>query len=727
MNKRFWIAGVALLPLLAATGPAFKPNQLRWWAIQPVVKKTPPALDDLGKKWARNEIDRFVYDGLKAKGLQPASEASREVYLRRVTLDLTGVPPTPSEAQAYLSDTAPGADERLVERLLASPRYGERWGRQWLDVVRYSDSDGFKQDDTRPNMWRYRDWVIQSWNEDKPFNRFVREQIAADELYPGDRKALVGLGFLRLFEDEFNQAHVRLRRQELLNDLTDNTAFAFLGVTLACARCHDHKFDPLLHRDYYRLQAFFANIRIDDEAPVVSPGEVAEYNAQMEKYRAAAKPVLDKIDALLADARAAYRKEATVRFPEEVQVVIGKTPAARTPLDWQIYHKAMTQVDVPDSDIVAKKFDAAKKATYAALLAELEPYASLLPKPLPVAQIMRDQAVAAPSTFILRAGSIDAPLDEVQPGFLSILDPSPAPVKPLPELNSSGRRSALANWLSDAGNPLSTRVIVNRIWQGHFGRGIAGTPNDFGVMGERPVNKDLLDWLTATFTGADGWSIKSLHRRIVLSATYRQSSSFREDAAAVDPDNKLLWRYPRRRLEAEAIRDSMLAVSGLLDPKMGGPGVFPRVPAGTEIQEGRHWAKSSGDEEEYRASVYIFARRLLRYPMLQSFDAPFAVESCGRRQETVTADQALELMNGQAATGFARALAKRVANDAGQSTDALVSRAFRLTLGREPSPVELQRGREFLTKQAGLANGRQGALEDMALSLLSTSEFLYID
>ena len=722
MNLKSILFAVAMMLPLA--GQTFKPQQRRWWAIQPVTAVTPPVLDPLGTSWAKNEIDQFVYDKLKAKGIQPAPLASRAVYLRRVTLDLTGLPPTPTEAQAFLGDTKPGAEERLVDRLLANPRYGERWGRHWLDVVRYADSDGFKQDDTRPNMWRYRDWVIESWNNDKPFDRFIKEQIAADELYPGDMKALPGLGYLRLFEDEFNQANIRLRRQELLNDTTDNTAFAFMGVTLGCARCHDHKFDPLLHKDYYRLQAFFANMKIDDESTLAPAREAAEYGAQMARYRAEAKPVLDQIDALLAVPRAKFRKEYTERFPVEVQAVIYKAPAGRSPMDWQIYHKAIPQVEVPDSSLLPKHLDAAGKAKYKALLAELDRYQALLPQPLPTVQIMRDQDVKSPATHILKAGSIESPLEEVAPGGLSILDPAPATIRPLPELNSSGRRTALANLLADPRHPLTTRVIVNRIWQGHFGRGIVATPNDLGLMGERPTHRELLDWLTATFTGTDGWSIKKLHRRILLSATYRQASDFRAEAAAIDNDNKLLWRYPRRRLESEAIRDSMLAVSGLLDRTMGGPGVFPSVPEGTEIQEGRHWRKSTGDADEYRASVYIFARRLVRYPMLQSFDTPLAIESCGRRQETVTADQALELMNGDAAANFARALAKRVANDAGQSAEALAERAFRLALGRAPSASELSRSQAFLTKQAGLGSG---ALDDLCLSLLSSSEFLYID
>lgn len=714
------------LPVLPQN-PTFKPQQLRWWAIQPVVTTAPPALDAAGAAWARNEIDQFIYDKLKAKGIQPSAAAPREVYIRRATLDLTGLPPSPAEVQAFLSDSRPGAEERLVDRLLASPRYGERWGRHWLDVVRYADSDGFKQDDTRPHMWRYRDWVIQSLNEDKPYDRFVREQIAADELYPGDTKALPGLGFLRLFEDEFNQAHIRLRRQELLNDLTDNTAYAFLGVTMACARCHDHKFDPLLHRDYYRLQAHFANLRIDDAAPLAAPDEVAKHQAAMEEYRRIAKPALDAIDAFMEGPRAKFRKQYTERLPEEVQSVIGMKASERSPIQWQIYHKAITQIEVPDSEVASKMLDNAGKAKYKDLLADLAQFDKHLPKPLPVAQVMRDQAMEAPATFVLLGGSLDAPAEEVAPGLLSILDPKPAPIQPLEKLQSSGRRTALADALADAKNPLSTRVIVNRVWHYHFGRGIVGTPNDFGVMGERPSHRELLDWLTATFTGTDGWSLKKLHRRILLSATYRQSSQYRAEAATADNENKLLWRYPRRRLEAEAIRDSMLYVSGLLNPQMGGPGVFPTAPEGTEIQAGRHWKKSSGAADEYRASVYIFARRLVRYPMLESFDAPLAFESCGRRQQTVTADQALELMNGQATASFARALAQRIANDSGQSNDALAERAYRLALGRAPSATELRRGSEFLAKQAALAGGAAGALEDLCLSLLSASEFLYID
>lgn len=705
--------------LIADEEYVFKPQQRRWWAIQPVTSPAVPQVDVAGQQWAVNSIDNFIYDKLQSKKIQPSGRAPRETYVRRATLDLTGVPPTPAEVQAFVSDKQPGAEERLVDRLLASPAYGERWGRHWLDVVRYADSDGFKQDDTRPNMWRYRDWVIQSFNEDKPYNRFVQEQLAADEMFPGDLKALPGLGFLRLFEDEFNQAHIRLRRQELLNDLTDNTAYAFMGVTLACARCHDHKFDPLLHKDYYRFQAHFANLRIIDDAALIPPTEQAAYNAKMAQYRETAKPTLDKIEELMVTPRAKFRKQYTERLPEEVQAIIAMPAKDRSPIQHQIYYKALTQIEVTDAEVGNKFLDAAGKAKYKALIAELDGYKKSLPTPMPVAQIMRDQDIISPSTYVLRGGSLDSPADEVQPGLLSIMNPAPSKVTPIQDLNSSGRRTALAQALTDPANPLVPRVIVNRVWHYHFGRGIVGSPNDFGVMGERPSHKELLDWLTHTFVNTDNWSIKTLHKRIMLSATYRQSSEFNEASAQADNDNKLLWRYPRRRLEAESVRDSMLFVSGLLDPKMGGPGVFPTAPDGTEIQAGRHWKKSRGPEDEYRRSVYIFARRLVRYPMLESFDAPLAFESCGRRQQTVTPDQALELMNGQATHTFAKALASRVANDEGQSPEAIAGRAYKLTLGRTPTPAEMQRATAFLSGP--------GRPEDLAQALLSSSEFLYID
>ncbi len=375
MNRRTSLrlaCATTLCLALLADEVSFKPQQRRWWAIQPVSLPAVPDIDADGRRWALNPIDHFIYDKLQAKNLNPSPPASRETYIRRVTLDMPGLPPTTDDDKTFLNDTRPGAEDRLVDRILASPAYGERWGRHWLDVVRYADSDGFKQDDTRPNMWRYRDWVIQSLNQDNPYDRFIREQIAADELYPGARHALPGLGFLRLFEDEFNQAHIRLRRQELLNDLTDNTAYAFLGVTLACARCHDHKFDPLLHKDYYRLQAHFANLRIIDDAPLASPAEIAEHNRRMALYREIARPTLDKIDALLETPRAKFRKQYTERLPEEVQAIIAMPAKDRSPIQHQIYFKAITQIEVPDAEVASKFLDAAGKSRYKALLAELD-------------------------------------------------------------------------------------------------------------------------------------------------------------------------------------------------------------------------------------------------------------------------------------------------------------------------------------------------------------------
>lgn len=693
--------------------------QKRWWAIQPVVVAPVPS----SAGWGTNEIDAFVLDKLRQKGLQPNPAADRATLLRRVTLDLTGVPPTLEELQAYLADATPGAWERVVDRLLASPRYGERWGRHWLDVARYADSDGFKADDTRPHVWRYRDYVIQSFNADKPYDRFVKEQIAGDELYPNNTEALVGLSFNRHFPDEYNAAHIRLRRQEMLNDITDAVGYAFLGVTLACARCHDHKFDPLLHKDYYRLQSFFANTKIHDDVVLDDAARQKEYAAQLAKWEAATSDLRKQMHAMLEPAREKFYAERLSRFPEEIQDILTMVPEKRDAEQWVLYRKAVAQVTFTEAELRGKLSREAQ-AGYRELEGALKEFDSLKPAPLAVAQTIADESAVAPSTHVLRGGAWDGQMELVEPGYLSILDSSAAKVTALP--NSTGRRTALANWLADAKNPLSTRVIVNRVWQYHFGRGIVGTSSDFGVMGERPSHRELLDWLTAKFTGEDGWSMKKLHKRILLSATYQQSSLSRADGERVDPDNKLLWKFSRRRLEGEAIRDSMLSVSGLMNPAMGGPGVFPPLPDGALPKGYQLWKTSADSEENNRRSVYIFVRRNLRYPMFQSFDMPDTHESCARRQVTVTPDQALELMNGKLITQWAQGMAKTVENDRGLDTRAKAERALRLAYARSPKPEEVAQAAEFLAKQATVAGSEQAALVDLCQALLSSNEFLYL-
>jgi hypothetical protein len=712
---------VYVLAVSAAEAPSFTPQQKRWWAIQPLAKPAPPEVKDAN--WSTNEIDRFILAKLEAKNLKPNPEASRYTLIRRATLDLTGLPPTPEEIQAFLNDKTSQAWERVIDRLLASPHYGERWARHWMDVARYADSDGFKADDTRPHIWRYRDWVIQSLNADKPYARFVKEQIAGDELYPGDTAAKVAVGFNRHFPDEYNAAHIRLRRQEMLNDITDATAYAFLGVTVACARCHDHKFDPILHKDYYRLQAFFANTRIDDDVNLDDAQTRAQYQAAYAKWDGATKAIREEMQALLKPIRDKRSQERLERFPEDIQSILTMKPEARNAEQWMLYHKAYPQVLFTDRELEnGLKGEQSKR--YKELKAQLAAFENIKPAEPNLAQTLADASTEAPSTHVLRGGAWDGQMEEVQPGFLSILDAAPAKVQPL--ANSTGRRSALASWIADPNNPLSNRVFVNRVWHYHFGQGIVATPNDFGVMGARPSHRELLDWLTVTFAREDGGSMKKLHKRIMMSSTYRQSSLSREDGQKADAENKLLWKFSRRRLEGEAVRDSMLAASGILNPKMGGPGLFPPLPDGALPKGYKLWNVDEEESEQFRRSVYIFVRRNLRYPMFQSFDMPDTHESCARRQASTTPDQALELMNGKLIARYAKFFAERVANDKGLDLRAQAERALRLAYARPVHPEEIASAVSFLEKQEKISGSREGALGDLCHTLLSSNEFLYL-
>jgi hypothetical protein len=387
--KRFGF--LLVVPLLLAA--QFKPYQLRWWAVQPVVKKTPPAGNS-------NPIDAFLLAKLAERGLQFRAPADKWTLIRRVTFDLTGLAPTPEEVSAFESDSSANAYEKVVDRLLASPRYGERAARYWLDIARYADSDGFKADDTRPNIWRYRDYVIRSFQDDKPYDRFIKEQIAGDELYPGNPDALIATGFNRHFPDESNAANIANRRQELLNDVTDTVSSAFLGVTVACARCHDHKFDPILHKDYYRLQSFFANTRIHDEAVVDSPETIATYHRKMADWEEKTRSFREEMAKLLDAQREIETKDRMSRFPEEIQKIFAIDPAKRTPLEQQYYRKALTQVEFHDADIAFKlKGDA--KLRYAELAKSVAGFDAWKPEPLAIAQTMVEESATAPPTHYL--------------------------------------------------------------------------------------------------------------------------------------------------------------------------------------------------------------------------------------------------------------------------------------------------------------------------------------
>jgi len=682
----------------------FTPGQRKYWAFQPVVKTAIPS----GR---RNPIDAFLQAKLAEKGIQPNPAADRITLLRRASLDVTGLPPTPEEVQEFVSDRAANAFEKVVDRLLGSPHYGERWGRHWLDLARYADSNGFKSDEPRPNIWRYRDYVIQAFNSDKPYDQFIREQIAGDELYPHDKNARIAVAFNRHFTDETNQPVIELRRQEILNDITDTVGSVFMGLTFGCARCHDHKFDPILHKDYYRLQAFFANIREEDHLTLLDGGNLQNYLNQRTVWEEKTRDLraqMQELTAPVAKGKADFYK---VRFSKGTQEALAADPARRSPLQQLLAIKAMPQITYQERAL-ARELKGEPKKRYAELEAELKKFDSIKPPDPPEAQTIIDHSGEAPKTYVLAAGAWEAPREEVQPGFLSILNPGNPKVTPL--MNSTGRRTVLANWLADPKNPLTARVMVNRIWHYHFGRGISGTPSDLGLMGDRPANQPLLDYLAATFQ-ENGWSIKKMHRTIMLSDAYQRSSTARTESAKADPDNKLLWRYDRHRLEGEAIRDSMLLASGKLNTKMGGPGIHPPLPPGAVPAKYGGWTPEKDPAEADRRSVYIFGKRIMVYPMFEAFDAPNPQESCARRFRTVIPAQSLILMNDQLVFDWSQALASRVLNDAGLSAEQQVDRAYRIALSRPPNERERAQVLIYMDEQTALIRDRLARNEKVPL------------
>jgi hypothetical protein len=697
--------GLMLSTLLGGAAFGGDATQRRnFWAFQGV--KRPPV-----PHAAANPIDAFIQAKMQSDGLKPNPPADRITLLRRVTFDLAGLPPTPAEVDAFVNDKSTNAFEKVVDRLLASPQYGERWARHWLDLARYAESEGFKSDETRPNAWRYRDYVVKSFNENKPYDRFVKEQIAGDELWPGNPEARVATAFNRHYPDESNARVLQQRRQEILDDITDTVAATFMGMTYGCARCHDHKFDPILQKDYYRLQAFFANATADDEIPIESKEWMEQYRAKKAIWEQQTKPVRDQIAALLEPVKQSTIKDFVEKYPPEIQAVIAKPAAERNPFEWQMYYKLKPYLAV-DDDTAAKSLKGPAKAKYQTLAAELKKFSSLDPGAEPLGIGMRDIDNRAPATHVLGSGVWDNPGVEVQPGFLSILDPNPAQITS-PGSWTTGRRTALANWLTNPSNPLTSRVMVNRLWVHHFGEGIVATPSDFGAMGQRPTNPELLDWLADEFVRS-GWDVKRMQKLIVMSKTYQQSSDFNTQSAGIDPKNKLMWRYPRQRLEGEVIRDSALYVVGLLNLETGGPSVYPELPDGAGKPRGG-WKTSTDPNQANRRSLYIFVRRNARYPMLEAFDMPDTHESCGRRTETITAPQALSLLNDKLTLQWAQAFAGRVIEQAGGDTNAQVETAFRLAYGRRPDGWEKDTVQTFFAKQKALLEERAAAGQKLAL------------
>ncbi len=725
------------------------------WAFTAPRPPTVPAVQNAG--WVATPIDAFILQGLEEKGLEPSPPADKLTLLRRVTFDLTGLPPSPAEQQAFLADDAADAYPRLVDRLLDSPRYGERWAQHWLDIVRYAETDGFKEDAFRPNAHKYRDYVIRALNADLPYDRFIRQQLAGDELECDNPEALIATGLNRLYPDEYNAANVRQRRQEIQDDLTDTTSLAFLGLTVGCAQCHDHKFDPISQVDYYRLQAFFAGLLPRDDVAVASSEQKQKYAEQLAAWEQATQKIRDEIEAIVAPKRQAALKDALLKFEPDIRQAVETPLDQRTTLDEQLAVQAMKYVTPKLREVPGKALKGDEKQRYEELQKELAAFDALKPAPLPTAMAVVDGASRLPATFRLVLGNYRKPLEEVQPGFPGCLgEPEPSIVPPSGNTTSSGRRAALANWLASREHPLTSRVMVNRIWQHHFGGGIVATPNDFGSMGEAPSHPELLDWLAVEFMDR-GWSMKAMHRLMLLSAAYQQSSQVDLDkpahARALDRDggNRLWWHARRQRLEGEAIRDAMLSVSGQLNDAMFGPSAKPELPQG--IDGKLAWKPDANAAERNRRSIYVIAKRNLRYPLLEMFDLPDMHNSCAQRSTTTTAPQALALLNSDFALAQAQHWTGRLlAEQGGKQNPPDLSAVVRAALGeafsRPASDEQLQVAAEFLARQtaaiarsgdatasavlptpmpAGIDPAQAAALVDFCHALLNSNEFLYVD
>ena len=675
----------------------FTDEDRAWWALQPVTRPMIPVIPD--DVWARNEIDRFVLSRMMREGLKPAPAADPTSLVRRLYFNVTGLPPTPEQVAAFVGDKSPDAYEQLVDRLLDSPEYGEHAARQWLDLVRYADSDGYRADGYRDNAWRYRDYVIDAFNNDKRYDRFVQEQLAADELFSNEPNTQVALGYLRHWVYEWNLRDAPGQWKTILDDVTDTTADVFMGLGLQCAKCHNHKFDPLLQKDYFRLQASFAAL-MPTEVVLADEQALLRHREEQTRWEEATQMIRDQIAAIEAPYRATLKEAAINRFPAEIQASVRKPGNDQTPYEQQISYLVMRQVDAEYGSLESK-LTPQEKDRVLELKRQLETFKDLRPKSLPMAMAVSDLGPQAPPTTLPKRSD-----EIILPGIPSILDQQPAKIEPLEGLSqTTGRRAALAKWLTDPTNPLSTRVIVNRVWQSVFGRGLAINVSDFGRLGEPPTHPELLDYLTDRFV-TEGWSIKSLRRSILNSATFRQSTRHPDFASfqTIDPSNRWYWRGDNRRLQAEQIRDAMLVVSGKLKAERGGPGVLSDIS---------------------RRSIYTRVMRNSPDELMNSFDLPLFFNSNSSRNTTTTPVQALLLINSDLMLGHARSLAESISQSE-SNPERQVAAAWERVYGRPATSDELQSSIEFVQSQAK----RQLELQQRqseSFGIIETSKLPYRD
>jgi len=684
-----------------------------YWAFRPVANPPVPQLKDAGR--ASNPIDNFILQKLEAANLTPASLAEKQKLIRRAYYDLTGLPPSIDDIEAFVNDKSDRAFEKVIDRLLDSPQYGERWGRHWLDLVRYAESNSYERDGTKPFIWRYRDYVIKSFNEDKPYTQFIKEQLAGDEFEPPTPDSIVATGYYRLgiWDDEPVSP-----KQALYDDLDDillTTSQVFLGLTMNCARCHDHKIDPLPQKDYYSFLAFFSGFR---------------------RYGVRSHPSVEdnSIGPIAVSAKDRNRNNARKELDRElgeqdrrINHVNRRLQELMTPPEKEDFKAIEVRVDIARK-YVGKGLSKKLVADYAAAVQRRKEILDTRPPEVAQALIIKEVGKTPRDTFILVRGNANVEGAKVEPAFPSVLSP-PDPVIKTPTMTeSSGRRTALANWIASDKNQLTARVMVNRIWQHHFGRGIVGSSNNFGNIGDKPTHPELLDWLASRFMQG-GWKLKSMHKLIMLSSTYQMSSQSSEKELATDPANKLYWRFNMRRLSSEELRDSVHAANGSLNLKMGGPSIYPIIPqevfAG-QSRPGAGWGNSS-EEERARRAVYIFIKRSLVEPLMADFDFADVDSTCPVRFVTTQPTQALSLLNSEFMNRQAAVFAEFLKKESGDDTAKQVGLGLARVTQRRPTKTEVDRGVGLIEslKKDGVPD--DVALRYYCLAMFNLNEFLYLD
>jgi len=696
----------------APAGPLVNEETRAHWAFQPVSAAEPPTVADAA--WVTNPMDAFVLARLERSGLRPAPEAARGDLVRRVYQDLIGLPPTPEEAAAFEADERPDAYARLVDRLLASPHYGERWGRHWLDVVRYAETNSFERDGAKPFIWKYRDWVIRSLNEDKPYDRMILEQLAGDELPDASREQVIATGYYRLGQWDDEPADPTQALYDDLDDILGTTSQAFLGLTMNCARCHEHKLDPIPQSDYYRMLAFFRNIRrygvrahntvLDASTRVVASREQKDQHA---------------------DAVAAHRDDLE-SVKKDLDAIEERVKGDFVPVDHEEFKHERNRVALVRKR-VGGLITAAEAAEYEELTRRRDGLRRNPPAALERALCVKEHGREPRVTHVLIRGNPHVKGQRVEPGFPSVLG-LPDPVVNVPSGGeTTGRRLALASWIANPENPLTWRVMVNRVFQHHFGRGIVGSPNNFGLQGQAPTHPGLLDWLASEFVRG-GFRLKALHRLIMTSSTYRQAYVDNAAAERVDPANELLWRFDLRRLSAEEVRDAVMSVSGILNRELYGPSVYPKIPRAVlagQSRPGDGWPVSP-PEKQARRSVYVHVKRSMVLPILATFDAADTDFTCPVRFTTTQPTQALSLMNGDFANEQARAFAEDLRSVHPEDVHAQVRRALSRVMQRPPRPAEVARGVRLQEELVSAGCSKEDALTRFCVVALNLNEFLFV-